>query len=317
MRKPCSIASRPGTDPRAATANKKVRREMRVKLLFWNIRAARGSRLLNCLSRLAGRATDVFLFAECPTEDASVLAALNRQPTNQYAVVPSQSTRVRFFVRQRGPLMDAEWQDRFFDGVGDRITVLECQPQGTLSILLVGAHLDSPSQGLSAEGRAEWARDVAKNIRTVENDVGHARTILVGDLNMNPFDGGVVQTTALHAVMTRNLTGVVVRHKARDGFPVFYNPMWSCLGDRPARHIQPRGRRRPPGTHYFDNTNDRANVFWQMFDQVLLRPELMEQLTHLEILDSDGTEPFLTAEGKPRKDQISDHLPILLELNLQ
>ncbi len=182
--------------------------------------------------------------------------------------------------------------------------------------MLIGAHLDSPYPGLSADGRAEWARDVAQDVRTVEGDVGHSRTVLVGDPNMNPFEGGLVQTTAFHAVMTRHLTDVVVRHEARDGYPVFYNPMWSCLGDRPASRIQPRGRRRPPGTYYFDNTNDRANVFWQMFDQVLLRPELMEQLTHLEILAGDGTEEFVTAEGKPRAGLISDHLPVLFELNL-
>ncbi|MBN9121635.1 MAG: hypothetical protein J0I06_21230 [Planctomycetes bacterium] len=92
--------------------------------------------------------------------------------------------------------------------------------------------------------------------------------------------------------------------------------MWSCLGDRPAPRIQPHGRRRPPGTYYFDNTNDRANAFWQMFDQVLLRPQLMEQLTHLEILEGDGTEELVTAEGKPRANLMSDHLPILFELNL-
>jgi hypothetical protein len=265
---------------------------------------------------LAGHDIDVFMFAECPTDATPVLAALIGQPTNQYAAVTSQSSRVRFFTRQSGPLAGAVWHDRFFDGVSDRLTALECQPQGALSVLIVGAHLDSPYPGLSADGRAEWARDVAQDIRTVENDIGHARTILVGDLNMNPFDGGLVQTTALHAVMTRHLTGVVVRHEARDGYPVFYNPMWSCFGDRPASRIQPRGRRRPPGTYYFDNTNDRANVFWQMFDQVLLRPELMEQLTHLEILASDGNEDFVTTEGKPRGNLISDHLPILFELNL-
>lgn len=289
---------------------------MRVKFLFWNIRQARGSRLAACLTRLAGQDTDVFLFAECPADPTPILAALNGQTVNQYAAVVSQSSRVRFFARQAGPLAGAVWHDRFFDGVTDRITALECQPRGALSILIIGAHLDSPYPGLSPAGRAEWARDVAQDIRTVEGDVGHTRTILVGDLNMNPFDGGLVETTALHAVMTRHLTGVVVRHEARDGYPVFYNPMWSCLGDRPANRIQPRGRRRPPGTYYFDNTNDRANVFWQMFDQVLLRPGLMEQLTFLEILASDGSEEFVTAEGKPREALVSDHLPILFELNL-
>ncbi|QJW97672.1 hypothetical protein FTUN_5249 [Frigoriglobus tundricola] len=53
-----------------------------------------------------------------------------------------------------------------------------------------------------------------------------------------------------------------------------------------------------------------------MFDQVLLRPRLTDQLTHLEILVGDGTEEFVTAENKPRGNLVSDHLPILFELNL-
>jgi exonuclease III len=288
---------------------------MRVKFLFWNIRRGRGSRLAGCLSRLASQGIDVFLFAESHADRNSVVAALNAQPANPYSAVESESERVRFFARQNGPLGGAVWRDRYFDAVSDRITALECQPQGALSVLIIGAHLVSPANA-SADGRAEWAREVAADIQTIERDVGHTRTVLVGDLNMNPFDGGVVQTTALHAVMTRGLTDVVVRHQARTGFPVFYNPMWSCFGDRPASRLQPRGRRRTPGTYYFDNTTDRANTFWQMFDQVLLRPPLMEKLTHLEILASDGTEDFVTAEGKPRQDLISDHLPILFELNL-
>jgi len=288
---------------------------MRVKFLFWNIRQSRGSRIAASLTRLAERDIDVFLFAEC-ADPNPVSVALNAQANNHYSLIPSLSSRVRFFHRSSGPISGAVWRERFFNGASDRITVIECQPEDTLGIMVVGAHLDSPSAGLSEADRAEWARDVARDIRTLEGDVGHDRTILVGDLNMNPFDGGVIETSALHAVISRNLAGVVVRHEARQRYPVFYNPMWSCLGDRPASRLSPRGRKRPPGTYYFDQTKGRANTFWQMFDQLLLRPELMDHLTHLEILDSDGTEEFMTVEGKPRKELISDHLPILFELNL-
>lgn len=289
---------------------------MRVTFLFWNIRQLRGNRLPACLTRLAVQEIDVFLFAECPSDVAPLLSALNAQTTNQYAAVASQSSRVRFFVRQTGPLAGATWHDRFFDSISDRITALECQPRGALSFLVIGAHLDSPYPMLSADGRAEWARVVSQHVRIVEGDVGHTRTLLVGDLNMNPFDGGLVQTSALHAVISRQLAEVVVRHTARTGFPVFYNPMWSCYGDRPASRIQPRGRRRPPGTYYLDATNDPANAFWQMLDQVLLRPELMNQLTLLEVLDGDGSELFVSDEGKPRANLVSDHLPIRFEIDM-
>jgi hypothetical protein len=289
---------------------------MRVKFLFWNIRQGKGRLLLDCLSRLAASDIDVFLIAEASSDTTLILDALNRNLSGQYKQVLSQSSRVLFFSRQNGPLFGAVWRDRYFDAVSNRITALECEPTGVLSILIIGAQLDSPYPGLSPEGRAELARLLANRIKTIEVDVGHTRTMVVGDLHMNPYDGGLVQTTALHAVMSRNLTEVVVRHEVRKGYPVFYNPMWSCYGDRPASRLQPRGRRRIPGTYYFDNTNDPANSFWQMFDQVLLRPELMDRLTYLEILAGDGTEDFVTSEGKPRGNLVSDHLPISFELHL-
>ena len=48
----------------------------------------------------------------------------------------------------------------------------------------------------------------------------------------------------------------------------FYNPMWSKFGDAgPA----------PPGT-YFRNKGEDVNYFWHMFDQVLVRPALLDSL---------------------------------------
>lgn len=204
---------------------------MRVRLLFWNIRRGQGTRLLPSLTHLADSGIDVFMFAEAPSDLIPLANALNATTPNLYEAVVSLSSRVRFFTRLQGSLEGAIWRDRFFDGVSDRITALELQPVGVSGIILIGTHLDSHSTGLSADGRAEWARDVANDVRTngcvpnlldhpIEGDVGHERTVLAGDLNMNPFDGGLVQTTALHAVMTRNLTTVVVRHQARIGYPV-------------------------------------------------------------------------------------------------
>jgi Endonuclease/Exonuclease/phosphatase family len=289
---------------------------MRLGFLFWNIRGAQGTGLGEILARFADSGIDVFMFAEAPRDTEPLLAALNASTPELFARVESNSSRVRFFTRQRGPLRGAIWKDRFFDEILDRVTAIELQPRGALSILIVGAHLDSPATGISLEGRADWARDLALDIKTIEGDARHSRTILVGDLNMNPFDEGLVSASALHGVMSRDLTVVVTKHQARHRFPVFYNPMWSCFGDRPSAQLFEKDVARSPGTYYFDNTNDRANHFWQMYDQVLLRPELMNKLTKIEILRSDGSEPLVTKNGRPRKAVASDHLPVYFELDL-
>jgi hypothetical protein len=54
-----------------------------------------------------------------------------------------------------------------------------------------------------------------------------------------------------------------------------------------------------------------------MFDQVLIRPELVDRflINELKILDSVDNASFLSKEGMPIK-HISDHLPILFKLEL-
>ncbi len=123
---------------------------------------------------------------------------------------------------------------------------------------------------------------------------------------MNPFDDGLVLAQAFGAVMTRDLAIAVERTVAKRNYRLFYNPMWGYLGDRTPG---------PPGTFYYSASNP-LTYFWNVFDQVLLRPGLMNTLIDLQILDTDGQTPLLTKTGKPRKSEVSDHLPILFRLDI-
>jgi hypothetical protein len=285
---------------------------MKISFLFWNIGNGQKPQLLQSICRLAGLGVQVFLFAEPPADASVLLDVLNRAATGaRFDQVASRSKRVLYL----SSIQDSTWTDRFFDSINDRVTALELQPADATGILLIGAHLLSPVNQ-SSSSRADWARDVASDIRRIEGDAGHQRTVLVGDLNMNPFDEGLIATTALHAVMTRKLAISVQGLGAREGFLPFYNPMWSCLGDRIPGPADLGQKGRPPGTHFYNNTLDRTTHFWQMYDQVLLRPALMDKLRHLEILDSDGQIDLVTAEGRPRSDALADHLPVLFELEL-
>jgi hypothetical protein len=155
--------------------------------------------------------------------------------------------------------------------------------------------------------RASLAQGIAADIAGVERLLRHRRTVVVGDFNMNPFEQGMVEARALHALMTRPLAQTIHRLEQRGRYPCFYNPMWSYFGDRPSR---------PPGTYFFSNTLSSTNHFWNIYDQVLLRPEVMDKLSHLEILDSDGQVSLLTRFGRPNRAVLSDHLPLLFRLDL-
>ncbi|HGJ66428.1 TPA: hypothetical protein ENS27_13780, partial [bacterium] len=71
------------------------------------------------------------------------------------------------------------------------------------------------------------------------------------------------------------------------------------------------------GTYYYPNA-EHESLFWYMFDQVLIRPELLGRFKNedLSILTSDNEISFLNENGTPDKSIASDHLPLLLKLDL-
>ena len=124
---------------------------------------------------------------------------------------------------------------------------------------------------------------------------------------MNPFEEGVTGALALHAVMTRKLAERKDRIVQGTPYRFFYNPMWGFFGDR---------SNGPPGTYYHRKAT-MGDLWWHMLDQVLLRPELMDLLQDLAILDRVAGESLLTQQADlPRDTDCSDHLPLTFRLNL-
>ena len=148
---------------------------------------------------------------------------------------------------------------------------------------------------------------LARYINNEEQIIGHKRTILLGDLNVNPFENGVVGTGGLHAVLSRGVASKGSRTVQGVSHEFFYNPMWSCFGDR---------REGPPGTYYYDRA-EAVNYFWNIYDQVLLRPELLDgfDIDSLRILTTAGETSLLNSSGRPDKTNASDHLPVVFSLS--
>jgi hypothetical protein len=187
-------------------------------------------------------------------------------------------------------------------------------PSAPEDILLVAVHLLSKDRTSDPE-QAALTPGYAYQIRRIEDKLGHRRTVLVGDLNMNPFDHGVVQATGLHAIPSHRVATErgPQNHKGEqqvDGryYPFFYNPMWNCFGDE---------RGGPAGTFFRDKGNT-ISYFWHMYDQVLVRPSLVPRFVHkdLKILSTCGAVRLVNDRGEPGSDNVSDHLPILFRLDL-
>jgi endonuclease/exonuclease/phosphatase family metal-dependent hydrolase len=248
---------------------------------------------------------DVLVLLECAIQVGDLLAALNLGdggPIFHYAPnraeAPEES--IKIFTS-----FTPEFLDPLEDGA--RHTIRRLRLPMCMDIVLAALHL--PSKLHSGESSqilacSQWAETIAQ----AERRAGHTRTVVVGDLNMNPFEAGVVGAGGFHATMARAEALRGQRTVSGQQYPFFCNPMWGCFGERGET---------PAGT-YFHDSGEHVSYYWNMFDQVLLRPSLVERLSTdgVEIVTHAGAVSLLSANGRPDRSVASDHLPILFGLEL-
>lgn len=123
---------------------------------------------------------------------------------------------------------------------------------------------------------------------------------------MNPFEVGMIKANGLHATMSHKIAKQVNRRVQANNYDYFYNPMWSLMGDL-STNIS--------GTYYYRRA-ELVNYQWNIFDQILIRPSLLDNLNKksLEIVINDGIKDLVTRSGIPNKQLYSDHLPIKFTL---
>ena len=189
----------------------------------------------------------------------------------------------------------------------NRMSIRRLALPGLPEILLAAIHFPSKLH-FSDQEQALEATVLAQQIREAEQLAQCERTVLVGDLNMNPFENGVIAANGLHGVMTREIAARQTRTVQDQTYPFFYNPMWGRLGD---------ATEGPAGSYYYAHSG-HTTYFWNSFDQVLLRPALLQYFRdeELKILTDDGELSLVSDNGLPDKKTASDHLPILFKLHL-
>lgn len=263
-------------------------------VLFWN---TAGNPTEARVARMVGLvAADVVVLVEPGTSVDAMRGAL--APRGPFRRVSDPLSPIHIYSRIRGAefatwLNDTRWQ------------ILTTELPGTPPLLLVVAHLPSKTNANDFD-QLNAAIELSTDIRRGEQIAGHDRTILVGDLNMNPFEPGVAMNRALNATSTQQVADWETRKVQRREYPFFYNPMWGSFGDRTAG---------PPGS-YYRSAAQAINYAWNIYDQVLLRPSVMDALEEVRLLDTDGQETLLTRNGLPDATGGSDHLPLYFRLDL-
>lgn len=270
-----------------------------MNIAFWNIG---GNDVRSQIKGLVEeKRTDILILIENEIAPNDLLLTLNTTHSD-YFYCPSPANiceKIHIFAKNSYALIEPIYESKRFSA--RRLII----PQVQNELLLVAVHYQS-KMNWSEANQAAHASTLKAFIEKAEAQVGHDKTIVLGDFNMNPFEYGMVQTTGLHAVMDRQLALEGSRVVDDSDHKYFYNPMWSFFGEQ--------GKGDVHGSYYFRKAEPIC-YFWNIFDQVILRPSILELLDEdsLEIVTQIQDFALINAKGRINN-SVSDHLPIVFSL---
>ncbi|KYF57111.1 hypothetical protein BE04_41670 [Sorangium cellulosum] len=160
--------------------------------LFWNLNRQRRE---DIAARLAERhQVDVLMLAECSTPEGAMLRALNRKRVEFHDNgSPGTPRGIAIYSRFAGDLIRPLYDDA-------RLTVRHLRLPARHDMLLGVVHLRSKLYQRE-DSQAFACVELSRMLDELERKLGHRRTILAGDFNMNPFESGMVSAAGLNAVM--------------------------------------------------------------------------------------------------------------------
>lgn len=267
-----------------------------INCCFWNLNRKRLGTLVAHLSQ----SEDLGVICLAEVDDAVAVVDEIRNLTGvSFSIPESDTPKVNVLVR------NSDWDlSEVYADISGRLSIRKLLIEGA-ELLLVVVHLPSKVNWESLD-QAALVQTLSDQIRDEESRRGHQRTILCGDLNMNPFEFGVVSATGLHAMSTKSSVQSKTRTVQGREYPFFYNPMWGLMGDRTDG---------PPGTHFYRHSGP-LSYDWQLFDQVMFRADALPWFNdHVEIVTKIGQTHLDTERGRPNNNVGSDHFPIVFRVS--
>lgn len=268
-------------------------------LMFWNVGRRDNGEAIGQLCREYD--VDILLLAEAETSSGRLVTKINSTTglTRTLWELPRRESRVQAFTRYPPGYLEPAFDD-------GHVKMLRLRSPVGLPLLIVAAHLPSKLWA-DKDDQNYRVRQLRRDIEAQERHSGHQNTVIIGDLNANPFEDALTAADGLHGVMDKQVAARPARTVQGQTWDYFYNPMWSRLGDDSAG---------PPGT-YWRAGSGLVNHFWNTFDQVLLRPGLLPfyDPAHLVVPDLVDGRPIMRFGASERG--LSDHLPVVIALSIE
>ena len=257
-----------------------------VKVLFWNLKKNPNEKWIAEI--LKENDIDIAVFAEYDGTSFSKVQELLEEKY-QYYDGYGGCEKISLVAKSCISVLLRREQNRY--------TIYSCSgDEGTF--IIAGVHLPAPPAASSSD-RKDIIRDLVLDICEQESTAKNHRTIVIGDFNCNPYDEEIIEKSAMNAVLFKKLIDnqEVVTHQGKK-YRRFYNPTLHYLSEYTHTY----------GSIYCSSGN--AQIYWNSFDQVMVRKEISDSLKNVMYLTSINGRSLIK-DIKPNA-SISDHLPLLV-----
>lgn len=273
---------------------------MSLKILFWNINK-KGNEAIEKIKNVTEE-VDILLLCESNIKDDLIESELKLKRIPFKSDFDFSDLTPKLYSNLKAGILE-----HYSNSPSKRLSFYTLKTVDFGEIILAGIHFPSK---LYYDGNSQLNIAVSYNkwIKDIEKLRSHKRTIVIGDFNMNPFEEGMIQPSGFNSTLSSKIakSGQRTFHYCKYDF--FYNPMWNWLGDK--EHNS--GKDKLPGSYYFKTSSDANQIFWNMFDNVIIRPEIIDTIDYttlkiLEVFDMDNTNDNV---------KFTDHLPLTFNLKI-
>ena len=268
-----------------------------IKYIFWNIK---GKNLFEPIVRLIlENNIDIIALTETDLLDIHCLInelRLNNQDWKLVEICPVSD--IKLLAKRDIRILVHEESKRF--------STYKLYNENDLYLLNV-LHLDS-AMYKDEYARSQKGTNISQILRKTEESMfknEEYKTITIGDFNLQPYSQGVIGYYGFNATMSKSKAKNISRKVDDEQKYFYFNPMWKLMGDN--RLVQ--------GTYYNNSDQQDRSMFWYTFDQLLIRPFLIDKFNwdFFDIIEGTRNYSFIR-NGIINKTQYSDHLPLKFEI---
>jgi len=165
------------------------------------------------------------------------------------------------------------------------------------------AFLHFPICFLKEYDKIDIVDELREDIENCEKNMNCINSVIVGDYNMNPFEKQMYGGKGLNAIPISGIAKKYSREIRQKERLFFYNPTWNMIGDFTE----------PPGSYYKYESSVEC-LFWNLFDQVCIRPSLIDSFNKNALRYITTINGISLLKNNIPNTEISDHLPLYFEI---